>query len=54
MTMPRVSQELLEIAHRIASAENRVSTYLEPLHEHRHAVTGPELMNLMRQQAENF
>src|SRR5436190_16907513 len=34
--------------------ENRVSTYLEPLHEHRHAVTGPELMNLMRQQAENF
>src|SRR5262245_64057673 len=32
----------------------RVETYLEPLHEHRHAVTGPELMNLMRQQAENF
>src|SRR6476659_9627877 len=39
---------------RSAVAENRVSTYLEPLHEHRHAVTGPELMNLMRQQAENF
>jgi thioredoxin reductase (NADPH) len=33
---------------------DRVSTYLEPLHEHRHAVTGPELMNLMRQQAINF
>ena len=31
-----------------------MSTYLEPLHEHRHAVTGPELMNLMRQQAINF
>jgi thioredoxin reductase (NADPH) len=39
---------------RSAVDENRVSTYLEPLHEHRHAVTGPELMNLMRQQAENF
>src|SRR5438067_7417284 len=39
---------------RSAVVENRVSTYLEPLHEHRHAVTGPELMNLMRQQAENF
>jgi thioredoxin reductase (NADPH) len=39
---------------RSAVAENRVSVYLEPLHEHRHAVTGPELMNLMRQQAENF
>ncbi|HEY2414318.1 MAG TPA: FAD-dependent oxidoreductase [Pirellulaceae bacterium] len=39
---------------RSAVAENRVSTYLEPLHEHPHAVTGPELMNLMRQQAENF
>ena len=39
---------------RSAVAESRVSTYLEPLHEHRHAVTGPELMNLMRQQAENF
>jgi thioredoxin reductase (NADPH) len=32
----------------------RVETYLEPLREHRHAVTGPELMHLMRQQAENF
>jgi thioredoxin reductase (NADPH) len=39
---------------RSAVAEKRVETYLEPLHEHRHAVTGPELMNLMRQQAENF
>jgi thioredoxin reductase (NADPH) len=39
---------------RSAVDENRVSTYLEPLHEHRHAVTGPELMNLMRQQATNF
>src|SRR6478672_439448 len=39
---------------RSAVDENRVSTYLEPLHEHPHAVTGPELMNLMRQQAENF
>src|SRR2546423_7026288 len=39
---------------RSAVAENRVSTYLDPLHEHPHAVTGPELMNLMRQQAENF
>jgi len=39
---------------RSAVAANRVETYLEPLHEHRHAVTGPELMNLMRQQAENF
>lgn len=27
---------------------------LPPLEEHKHAVTGPELMNLMRQQAENF
>jgi len=39
---------------RSAVAKNRVETYLEPLHEHQHAVTGPELMNLMRQQAENF
>jgi thioredoxin reductase (NADPH) len=39
---------------RSAVVEDRVKTYLEPLHEHRHAVTGPELMNLMRQQAENF
>jgi thioredoxin reductase (NADPH) len=34
--------------------KSRVETYLEPLHEHPHAVTGPELMNLMRQQAVNF
>jgi thioredoxin reductase (NADPH) len=39
---------------RSALAKDRVETYLEPLHEHTHAVTGPELMNLMRQQAENF
>jgi len=39
---------------RSAVVKERVDTYLEPLHEHRHAVTGPELMNLMRQQAENF
>lgn len=39
---------------RSAVVTDRVNTYLEPLHEHRHAVTGPELMNLMRQQAENF
>src|SRR5262249_30634709 len=39
---------------RSAVAKSRVDTYLEPLHEHPHAVTGPELMNLMRQQAENF
>lgn len=39
---------------RTAVAKDRVETYLEPLHEHPHAVTGPELMNLMRQQATNF
>src|SRR3954447_26510821 len=39
---------------RSALPKDRVETYLEPLHEHTHAVTGPELMNLMRQQAENF
>jgi thioredoxin reductase (NADPH) len=39
---------------RSAVDKRRVETYLEPLHEHPHAVTGPELMNLMRQQAENF
>ena len=39
---------------RSAVAKDRVDTYLEPLHEHPHAVTGPELMNLMRQQATNF
>jgi len=42
--------------HFIRSAVNkaRVDTFLEPLHEHPHAVTGPELMHLMRQQSENF
>jgi len=39
---------------RSAVPKERVETYLEPLHEHPHAVTGPELMNLMRQQATNF
>lgn len=39
---------------RSAVAKDRVDTYLEPLHEEPHAVTGPELMNLMRTQATNF
>jgi thioredoxin reductase (NADPH) len=39
---------------RSAVKKDRLETYLEPLHEHPHAVTGPELMHLMRQQAENF
>lgn len=39
---------------RSAVPKERIETYLEPLHEHPHAVTGPELMNLMRQQAVNF
>ena len=39
---------------RSAVLAERVQTYLEPLDEHPHAVTGPELMNLMRQQAVNF
>lgn len=39
---------------RSAVAKERVEAYLEPLHEQPHAVTGPELMNLMRQQATNF
>ncbi len=39
---------------RSAVPKDRVETYLEPLEEHAHAVTGPELMNLMRQQAVNF
>jgi len=39
---------------RSAVPKERVETYLEPLDEHPHAVTGPELMNLMRQQAVNF
>jgi thioredoxin reductase (NADPH) len=39
---------------RSAVAKERVDMFLEPLHEHPHAVTGPELMHLMRQQAENF
>jgi thioredoxin reductase (NADPH) len=39
---------------RTALPKEHLDTYLEPLHEHPHAVTGPELMNLMRQQAINF
>ena len=39
---------------RSAVAKERVDGFLEPLHEHPHAVTGPELMHLMRQQAVNF
>jgi thioredoxin reductase (NADPH) len=39
---------------RTAVPTARLQTYLEPLDEHPHAVTGPELMNLMRQQATNF
>lgn len=44
------------LAHYLRSAidKDRLNTYLEPLEEHPHAVTGPELMNLMRQQALNF
>ncbi|ADB17817.1 thioredoxin reductase [Pirellula staleyi DSM 6068] len=37
-----------------ALPKDRIDTYLAPLEEHPHAVTGPELMNLMRQQAVNF
>jgi thioredoxin reductase (NADPH) len=39
---------------RSALPKDRLDIYLEPLEEHPHAVTGPELMNLMRQQAVNF
>ena len=39
---------------RSAVTKERVDGFLEPLDEHPHAVTGPELMNLMRQQAVNF
>lgn len=51
---PGFPSGLLHAYIKSAVDENRVSTYLEPLEEHRHAVTGPELMNLMRQQATNF
>lgn len=37
-----------------AISKDRLDIYLSPLDEHPHAVTGPELMNLMRQQAANF
>src|SRR5687767_15578192 len=39
---------------RSALSKQHVDTFLEPLHEKAHAVTGPELMHLMRQQATNF
>lgn len=39
---------------RSAIPQEKLDIYLEPLEEHPHAVTGPELMNLMRQQALNF
>src|SRR5262245_19597365 len=39
---------------RRAVTKDRVDTYLDALHEHPHAVTGRELMNLMRLQATNF
>jgi thioredoxin reductase (NADPH) len=39
---------------RSAIDQERLKVHLEPLLEHPHAVTGPELMNLMRQQALNF
>lgn len=45
---------LLHHYMRTAVDGDRLQTFLEPLHEHRHAVTGPELMHLMRQQATNF
>jgi thioredoxin reductase (NADPH) len=51
---PGFPSGLLHDFVRSAVAKDRVETYLEPLHEHPHAVTGPELMNLMRQQATNF
>src|SRR5687768_4450033 len=38
---------------RTAIPAKRVATDLPKLDEHAHAVTGPELMNLMRQQAIN-
>ncbi len=45
-----------ELAGYIRSAvdESQRDMYLPQLHEQPHAVTGPELMNLMRQQAMNF
>ncbi len=44
------------IDHFLNSAidEEQKSLLLPPVEEHPHAVTGPELMNLMRQQARNF
>src|SRR5262245_5978160 len=39
---------------RSALPKDVVEMYLEPLHEDTHAVTGPEVTNLRRQQAVNF
>ena len=44
----------LEQFLRSALPEERVAMELPKLDDHPHAVTGPELMNLMRQQAVNF
>jgi thioredoxin reductase (NADPH) len=44
----------LDVFLRSAIDPARIESDLPPLDEHEHAVTGPELMNLMRQQAVNF
>jgi thioredoxin reductase (NADPH) len=44
---------LQEFIHSAIDEEQK-SYMLPPVEEHPHAVTGPELMNLMRQQARNF
>lgn len=47
------SGELHQFLHSAIDEEQK-SYMLPPVEEHPHAVTGPELMNLMRQQARNF
>jgi thioredoxin reductase (NADPH) len=47
------SGELQQFLHSAIDEEQK-SYMLPPVEEHPHAVTGPELMNLMRQQARNF
>jgi thioredoxin reductase (NADPH) len=37
-----------------SALDEKYRSMLEPFEEEKHAVTGPELMHLMRQQAENF
>lgn len=44
----------LDVFLRSAISPERIEMELPVIDEHPHAVTGPELMNLMRQQAENF